>query len=70
MNEYVVIYEQAEHGGWGAYIPDVLGGVALGSSRDEAAAGIKEAPRAYVEELQERGMNLTAPHCVAGTVDA
>lgn len=25
MSEYVVIYEQADDGGWGAYIPDLPG---------------------------------------------
>ena len=29
MSEYVVIYEQAEDGGWGAYLPDVPGVVAF-----------------------------------------
>jgi predicted RNase H-like HicB family nuclease len=44
MNEYVVIYERAEDGGWGAYLPDLPGVVALGATRDEAARGIQEAP--------------------------
>jgi hypothetical protein len=30
MSEYVVIYEQADDGGWGAYIPDLPGVVAVG----------------------------------------
>jgi predicted RNase H-like HicB family nuclease len=37
MSEYMVIYEQAEDGGWGAYIPDPPGVVALGASRAEVA---------------------------------
>ena len=32
MSEYAVIYEQAEEG-WGAYLPDLPGVVALGDSR-------------------------------------
>ena len=28
MSEYVVIYEEAEGGAWGAYLPDVPGVVA------------------------------------------
>jgi predicted RNase H-like HicB family nuclease len=31
MSEYVAIYEQSEDGGWGAYIPDLPGVVALGT---------------------------------------
>jgi hypothetical protein len=33
LSEYVVIYEQAPDGGWGAYLPDLPGVVALGASR-------------------------------------
>jgi predicted RNase H-like HicB family nuclease len=25
MSEYVLIYEQADDGGWGAYVPDLPG---------------------------------------------
>ena len=70
MTEYVVIYEQAEDGGWGAYLPDLPGVVALGGSRDEVAARIKEALSAYTEDLQERGEALPTPHHAAGTVAA
>lgn len=30
VSEYVVIFEQADDGGWGAYLPDLPGVVALG----------------------------------------
>jgi predicted RNase H-like HicB family nuclease len=70
LSEYVVIYEQAEDGGWGAYLPDLPGVVALGASREEVAAGIEEALGAYVEDLGERGLSLPPPHHAAGTVAA
>ena len=70
MTEYVVIYEQAEDGGWGAYLPDLPGVVALGATRDEVAARIKEALAAYTDDLQRRGGTLPAPHHIAGTVAA
>jgi predicted RNase H-like HicB family nuclease len=70
MTEYVVIYEQAEDGGWGAYLPDLPGVVALGGSRDQVAERIKEALSAYTEDLQERGETLPTPHHAAGTVAA
>jgi len=70
MTEYVVIYEQAEDGGWGAYLPDLPGVVALGGSRDEVAERIKEALAAYTQDLQQRGETLPAPHHAAGTVAA
>jgi predicted RNase H-like HicB family nuclease len=68
MNEYVVTYEQAEDGGWGAYIPDLPGVVALGATRSEAAERIEEAVSAYAEDLRDRGQTLPAPHHAAGTI--
>ena len=70
MSEYVVIYERAEDGGWGAYLPDVPGVVALGATREQAAERIKEALSAYAEDLQERGGSLPVPQHAAGTVAA
>lgn len=55
MSEYIVIYEQAEDGGWGAYLPDLPGVVALGSTREQVAQRIQEALTAYAEDLQQRG---------------
>lgn len=68
MNEYLVIYEQAEDGGWGAYIPDVPGVVALGTSRAETAARIREALSAFAEEMQEIGSELPIPVSSVDTV--
>jgi predicted RNase H-like HicB family nuclease len=70
MSEYVVIYEQAEDGAWGAYMPDLPGVVALGATRAEASDRINEAFAAYAEDLRERGGSLPPPHHVAGTVAA
>jgi predicted RNase H-like HicB family nuclease len=70
LSEYVVIYEQAEDGGWGAYLPDVPGVVAVGATRDEVTSGIREALDAYVEDLTQRGLSLPEPHHAVGTVAA
>jgi predicted RNase H-like HicB family nuclease len=70
MNEYVVIYEQADDGGWGAYIPDLPGVVALGATSAEVGERIKKALTAYSEDLRDRGQSLPAPHHAAGTVAA
>lgn len=70
MSEYVVIFEQAEDGGWGAYIPDLPGVVALGQSRSEAAERVQEALAAYADDLRQRGTPLPAPHHSAGTAAA
>jgi predicted RNase H-like HicB family nuclease len=70
MSEYVVIYEQAEDGGWGAYLPDLPGVVALGATKDEVADGIREAVAAYADELRAEGRPLPAPLHATGTVTA
>lgn len=68
MSEYVVIYEQAEDGGWGAYIPDLPGVVALGRSRADVGERIQEALCAYAADLEQRGHPVPRPHHLAGTV--
>jgi predicted RNase H-like HicB family nuclease len=70
VSEYVVIYDQAEDGGWGAYLPDLPGVVALGATRAEVGERIKETLAADSEDLRERGQSLPAPHHAAGTIAA
>jgi predicted RNase H-like HicB family nuclease len=70
MSECMVIYEQAEDGGWGAYIPDLPGVVALGASQAEVATRIQEALSAYADDLRVRGGSLPVPHHAAGTAAA
>lgn len=70
MSTYVVIFEQADDGGWGAYLPDLPGVVALGATQAEVSARIQEALSAYADDLRERGLTLPSPHHAAGTVAA
>jgi len=70
MNQYLVIYEPAEDGGWGAYLPDIDGVIAIGSTRDEVEVGIRGALQMYMEDLQERGETPPEPRNVAGYVAA
>jgi predicted RNase H-like HicB family nuclease len=67
MSDYLVVYERAENGDWGAYLPDLPGVVAAGESREEAEALIREAVLLYLEESgAERG--LPDPAATAGTI--
>lgn len=66
MNEYAVIYEQADDGAWGAYPPDLPGVVALGSTRAEVEDRIAEAVAAYKEDLAQRHRALPKPRHAAG----
>jgi predicted RNase H-like HicB family nuclease len=70
MTEYLVIFERGDDGGWGAYLPDLPGVVALGASRDEVAAGIQEALDAYAQETRTLGRGLPPPNATASKVQA
>ncbi len=68
MSEYVVIYEQADDGAWGAFIPDLPGVVALGTTGADVAERIQEAFSAFADDLHDRGRPLPVPHHAAGVV--
>jgi predicted RNase H-like HicB family nuclease len=70
MSEYVVIFERADDGGWGAYVPDLPGVVALGTTRDEVSDRIREAVDAYAEEMAALGQRLPDPVAATGTIQA
>lgn len=70
MSEYVVVIERAEDGGWGAYLPDLPGVVALGTSREEVAERIREALGAYVQEMAALGRSLPDPVATSETIHA
>lgn len=58
MSDYLVVYEQADDGGWGAYLPDLPGVVAIGETRAEVSELIQEALTAYAEEVRNDGSAL------------
>ena len=70
MKEYVVIYEHAEEGGWGAHSPDVEGVFALGKTRAEVEARMAEALGAYFRYLRDAGKPIPEPHTEVGRVAA
>jgi predicted RNase H-like HicB family nuclease len=70
MKEYLVIYEQADGGGWGAHSPDVEGVFALGATRAEVEQRMAEAMAAHLEYLREQGRTIPEPHTDAGRVPA
>lgn len=70
MSEYVVVFERAEDSGWGAYLPDLPGVVALGSDRQEARARIQDALDAYAQEMAALGRRLPEPVAATGTIEA
>jgi predicted RNase H-like HicB family nuclease len=70
MKDYLVIYEQAEDGAWGAHSPDIEGVFALGATRAAAESRIAEALAAHLAYLRELGHPVPDPHTDAGRVAA
>ncbi len=57
---YVVIVEQGESG-FGAYVPDLPGCVAVGETREEALRLIVEAVELHLEGLRQEGLPIPKP---------
>ncbi len=57
---YVVIIEQGD-GGFGAYVPDLPGCVAVGETREEAMWSIREAIEFHLEAMREEGLPVPEP---------
>lgn len=70
MTEYLVIYETAEDGGWGASSPDLPGCVAAGDSQSEVEALIRESIPLHIEALRTAGEPVPEPRHRAGSVAA
>jgi len=68
VSEYLVIYEQAGDGGWGAHLPDLPGVVALGKTREEVKVRIQEAVLTYAECMSDEQRQLPRPVHESGTV--
>lgn len=53
--KHMIVIEQDE-GGFGAYVPDLPGCVAVGDTQDEVLALIQEAIGLHLEMLREDGL--------------
>jgi predicted RNase H-like HicB family nuclease len=60
---YPVIYEKSANG-WGAYLPDLPGCVALGFTLDETKRLIQEAVELHLRSLREDGDAIPEPSVV------
>ncbi|HEX8714179.1 MAG TPA: type II toxin-antitoxin system HicB family antitoxin [Solirubrobacteraceae bacterium] len=70
MTDYLIIYEQAEDGGWGAHAPDVPGCVAAGESREEVEQLMREALPDHIALMREIGEPVPEPRHLAGSIAA
>jgi predicted RNase H-like HicB family nuclease len=57
---YAVIIEKAETG-FGAYVPDLPGCVALGPTRTEVERLLKEAVALHISDLRDQGLPVPMP---------
>jgi len=68
MKEYLVIYEPAADGGWGAYVPDLPGLGVVGESREEAETLIREGITIHLAGLREDGLSIPEPHSISALI--
>ena len=59
--KYLVIYEQADDGGFTAYAPELQPGtvVSTGKDQEEARRIVAEAINLYLEEVQASGQSVS-----------
>ncbi|MBX7252179.1 MAG: type II toxin-antitoxin system HicB family antitoxin [Candidatus Promineofilum sp.] len=62
--EYMVVIERGEDG-YGAYVPDLPGCVAVADTKDEVLTLIQEAIVLHLELMQEDGLPIPTPHSVS-----
>ena len=67
--EYTVVIEKSPNN-FAAYVPDLPGCVATGSTREELLDEIREAIVFHIESLREHGEPVPEPQTTAAVVDA
>jgi len=66
---YAIVIEKAD-GNYSAYLPDVPGCVATGSTIEETERNIREALRFHLEGMREDGLAPPPPTAVVSHIDA
>lgn len=65
---YAVVIEEA-HSGYGAYVPDLPGCVAVGETVEEVKSLIGEAIEFHIEGLREDGLYVPEPSSLCEYVE-
>ncbi|MCH7721228.1 MAG: type II toxin-antitoxin system HicB family antitoxin [Planctomycetes bacterium] len=68
MTRYAVVFEKA-NGNYSAYVPDLPGCVATGSTIEETERQIREAIRFHIDGLREDGQPVQPPTSVCEYVE-
>jgi predicted RNase H-like HicB family nuclease len=66
---YLVVVEKAKHN-YAAYVPDLPGCIATGSTLEEVHANIRSAIAMHIEGLREDGLPVPEPQTQAEFVEA
>ncbi len=69
MMRYAIVIEKAE-GNYSAYVPDLPGCVAAGSSIKAVEQEIRDAIRFHIDGLKADGLPVPVPTSIAEYVDA
>jgi len=65
---YMVVIEH-DDASWGAHVPDVPGCVAVGETKDEVVAVIREAIALHIDGLKREGLPVPKPTSEGQFVD-
>lgn len=65
---YVIVIEQADDGGYGAWAPDLPGCVALGDTVEETEREMRGAIAFHIEGMRLHGEDVPPPSAVAAAL--
>lgn len=69
MSKYLVIIEEGPTS-FGAYVPDLPGCVAAGSTREEVTELIQEAVALHLDDMRRTGQSIPKPSSAPAFVEA
>jgi predicted RNase H-like HicB family nuclease len=67
-NAYVILIGPTPDGGYGAWAPDLPGGIALGDTIEATEREMREAIAFHLDGLRADGLPLPAPRTVSAVV--
>jgi len=61
MANYTAIFEQAEDGTWGGYVPDLAVILVNGSTLEEAKENARTGLEMWIDDMKEQGLPIPPP---------
>lgn len=69
MAYYTAIFEQSSSGTWAGYVPDLPVILAMGDTRAEAEANMREVIELWIEETKADGLPIPAPSAQSALIE-